>query len=112
MASFESSTYFDKDEFDHPEKMDQEFIAMLDVARGIAKVPFKITSDYREDSKAHYNGKGVDIAAADGATRFAIVNGAVRAGFTRIGVYDRHVHLDNETEPTHPERVMWIGKSS
>jgi hypothetical protein len=111
MASFESSTYFSKEEFDHPDKMDQRFIAKLDVARGIAQVPFKINSDYREDSKAHYNGRGVDISATDSKTRFAIVRGAIRAGINRIGVYDRHVHLDDEQEPTHPERVMWIGKS-
>ena len=119
MASFENSTYFDKTEFDHPEKMHQETIAKLDVARGIARVPFRITSDWRDDSKAHRTGRGVDIsckANPDDETgssrmRWAIVNGLIRAGFTRIGVYDLHVHADDEGEETHPQQVLWIGKS-
>ena len=124
MASFENSTYFEKSEFDHPEKMDQELVAMLDVARGIARVPFTITSDWRPegDGKSHHLGKAVDIRCKTSSDRWAIVNGLVRAGFRRIGVYyaeivdghhrEGHVHADRNTaEDGFPQDVMWIGKS-
>lgn len=124
MASFENSTYFKKSEFKHPEKMDQELIAKLDVARAIAKVPFSISSDWRPegDGKSHHLGKAVDIRCKSSADRMAIVNGLLRAGFRRVGVYyggivdghhqAGHVHGDvNTLEDGFPQDVMWIGKS-
>lgn len=42
--------------------------------------------------------------------RYLIVRGALGAGFTRIGVYDRHVHLD--CDPDLPPRVLWEGVST
>lgn len=124
MASFENSTYFTKAEFRHPEKMHQELVAMLDVARGIARVPFVITSDWRPegDGKSHHLGKAVDIRCKTAADRCAIVNGLLRAGFSRIGVYygaiedghhvGGHVHADiNSEEDGFPQDVMWISKS-
>jgi len=122
MASFENSTYFKKSEFNHPEKLDQELIAKLDVARAIAGVTFHITSDWREegDGKSHHLGKAVDIRCKTSADRSRIVNGLIRAGFKRIGVYysdatdhsGGHVHGDiNSAEDGFPQDVMWIGKS-
>ena len=45
--------YFSLDEFDSPDlpnsgvNMDRDFLAMLDNARDIAQIPFKINSGYR-----------------------------------------------------------------
>ena len=38
-----------------------------------------------------------------------IISGALLAGFRRIGVYDRHVHLDVDEKL--PQDVMWWGVS-
>ena len=124
MASFENSTYFQKSEFNHPEKMDQEMIAMLDVARAIAGVSFHVTSDWREkgDGKSHHLGKAVDIRVSSSFERGMILHGARKAGFTRVGIYyseivdghhkKGHVHLDTNTEADgFPQNRTWIGKS-
>lgn len=110
--------FFHEGEFDHPERMSKRLIAKLDMARAYAGVPFKITSDFREEKEgdepsAHHHGLAVDIACTDGRARYLIVVALLRAGFTRIGVYDRHVHADIATEfdgPFAPE-VLWPGVS-
>jgi uncharacterized protein YcbK (DUF882 family) len=105
--------------------LDQETVAMLDMARHHAGVPFVITSGLRaKDSNAtvggvqdsaHLFGKAVDLRSQDSATHFAIVKGAILAGFNRIGIYrdkngkPSHIHLDNATDL--PQCVMWMGIS-
>ncbi len=123
MASFETSTYFSTSEFKHPDKMDQELIAKLDVAREFSGIPFHISSDWREkgDGKSHHLGKAVDIRCETSADRIRIVEGLLHAEFKRIGVYyaiegvrhkGGHVHGDvNSAEDGFPQDVMWIGKS-
>jgi hypothetical protein len=38
---------------------------------------------------------------------FKIISGALRAGFNRIGIYPRHLHLDHD--PSLPSDVIWYG---
>ena len=124
MASFENSTHFVKTEFNHPEKVDQELVAMLDVARAIAGVSFHITSDWREkgDGKSHHLGKAVDIRVTGSHDRGMILHGLRKAGFTRIGIYysevvnghhgKGHIHADiNTANEGFPQNRTWIGKS-
>jgi uncharacterized protein YcbK (DUF882 family) len=99
--------------------LDAEFVAKLDMARKFAGVPFVITSGLRTcaanakvlgvENSAHLTGKAVDLAVEDSVQRFRMVSGAVLAGFTRIGVYDRHLHLD--CDDTKPQHVLWLGVS-
>ena len=110
--------FFREEEFDHPEKMSLPLIAMLDEARAQCSFPWTITSDYREAEpgdrpSAHHYGLAVDIRAPSGAWRLQIVQAALAVGFNRIGVYDKHVHLDIATEFTHEnfKPAMWPGKS-
>ena len=108
--------YFKEEEFDHPDKISHELLARLDYARVVAGVPFHITSDYRDpvdgEQSAHFIGKAVDIAAEDSRTRHRILIGARRAGFRRLGVYDKHVHLDVASEADgFDQDVTWWGKS-
>lgn len=111
--------HFSPDEFDHPERMDRELLARLDYARTQAGIPFVVTSDFRPDENdeldsAHEIGKAVDIRAHDGRTRWRVVKAAINAGIKRIGVYDKHVHLDNATpadDPRFVEEVIWVGVS-
>lgn len=95
-----------------------ELWTKLDLARDLAGVPFKITSGLRTvsqnasvggvDGSTHTLGLGVDILADNDTKRCAIVSGAIKAGFTRIGIYLNHIHLDCGTQPNFPENVMWI----
>ena len=70
-----------------------------------------ITSGKRDKkgSSAHNTGKAIDIRAWTGKDRFQIIQAANKLGVNRIGVYDRHVHLD--VDMTKGQNTMWIGKS-
>ncbi len=93
-----------------------ELVKMLDVARGLAGVPFKITSGFRtkeeneklkgsvEDS-AHLVGLAVDLACPDSSYRFKMIKGLLDAGFTRIGVGKNFLHIDCDT--TKAGCLMW-----
>ena len=108
--------YFRPEEFTFPHEMDDVFLLTLDKARRYAHVPFVITDDYRQSDaevgvsdSAHKKGKAVDIRARDSRTRFHVVSGLITAGFHRIGVYDKHVHVDSDDSKD--SYVMWLGKS-
>ena len=96
--------------------LDKELCAMLDVARGKANVPFIITCGFRTPAQnaalsesvsdsAHLTGHAVDLACSDDPTRYAMLQGLLAAGFTRIGIYSAHLHADNDS--TKPPNVIW-----
>ena len=118
--------YFKLTEFDSPDapgsgaKMDKEFLAMIDEARHLAGVPFKINSGYRTQAyhnslakkgyktaknSAHLRGFAADIHCPDSSTRFAILSALLKAGFNRIGIANTFIHVD--TDPSLPEDVIW-----
>jgi hypothetical protein len=103
--------WFKPEEFDNPTLMDFQFLQKLDTARGMANIPFKITSDYRADSdlSPHRTGRAVDIRANTGWTKFKIVQALLQCGFLRIGVYNNHIHVDEDRQG--PSPTMWIGES-
>ena len=96
-------------------KLDEEFGALLDEARKLAGVPFKLTSGYRcpEHNKAvgskptssHTKGLAVDISATDSRTRFLILDALLAVGFTRIGIADTFIHVDLDTDKS--QEVIW-----
>lgn len=96
-----------------------ELMSKLDTAREVAGVPFLITSGLRScdantaalgvEGSAHLSGKAVDLACSDGLTRFNMVRGLLAAGFVRLGVYDKHCHVD--VDDTKPPNVIWTGVS-
>lgn len=110
-------TYFNDSEVGG---LKDEFIAKLDKARGLAGIPFIITSGFRsleanqsiagsvEDS-SHLSGLAVDLRVSESPARFTIVKALIEVGFTRIGIYDKHVHVD--ADPTKPQNVIWVGVS-
>lgn len=99
--------------------LDCEFVAKLDMARHMAGTEFIITSGKRtpehnegingvEDS-SHLTGLAVDLACSLSGNRFKIVSALLKVGFKRIGIYDKHIHVDDDKEKA--EGVIWIGMS-
>jgi len=101
--------------------LDKELCAMLDMARGKAKIPFVITSGLRTAEQnatlpnavcdsAHLTGHAVDLRCEDDMERYAMVNALLSCGFNRMGIYfsDGHLHVDNDT--TKPAGVIWLVK--
>lgn len=111
--------HFDLEEFScthcGDNQMVKEFLLMVDFARNVAGVPFAITSGYRCQqhnamvggvaSSSHTRGYAADIACPSSHHRFAIINGLIEAGFTRIGIASNFIHVDND--PNKPEEVIW-----
>lgn len=114
--------YFRLEEFDSPDepgsgrRMCGDFLFMLDEARDIAQVPFRITSGVRSishnkavggtENSSHLRGKAADIACTDSATRFRIVAALLAVGFNRVGVHPRFIHIDNDEIKT--PGVVWL----
>ena len=117
---------FNINEFDSPDvkgsgaKMDKCFLEMLDNARDIAGVPFVINSGYRTlehniaiykklgkkpIKSSHLKGLAVDIDCRESRARFLIVSALKDAGFTRIGISDSFIHVDNDTNKA--QNVIW-----
>ena len=100
------------------EKVDHSALTMLEIARDIAGIPFKITSTYRTPEHSEEVGgfKGdahteipctaFDIACVDSVSRYRIVNACFYAGFKRIGFNKVHVHVDASL--TKPQGVLWL----
>lgn len=112
--------YFERYEFQCPccakNEQSNEFITMLDMARAIAGVPFKINSGYRcvhhntevhgSVMSSHREGLAADIAATDSLTRWKIVSALIAVGFTRIGLAKTFIHVDTDTRK--PVGVLWL----
>ena len=100
--------HFSKSEFKCPccskAVVSRKLVFMLDLARDIAGVPFKISSGYRckkhnlevggvKDS-AHLKGLAVDIEVPDNVSRLKILRALVIVGFNRIGISKGFIHVD------------------
>lgn len=113
--------HFTPAEFDSPDlpnsgsKMDPTFMGKLDTAREISGVPYVITSGLRSPEanraangvadSAHLTGHACDILTPDSTHRWRILFGLIRAGFTRIGISQEFIHVDDC--PNKTPRVCW-----
>ena len=107
--------YFTYNEFDckggigKGESMDNNFICLLDDARELAGIPFKITSGYRTPeynkqlidygfqasiTSSHIQGLAADIEVKNSENRFRIVGALVSVGINRIGIGKDFIHCD------------------
>lgn len=119
--------YFRYSEFDSPdapgsgeEHMDREFLRLLDQARAIAGVAFRITSGYRtaeyhqdltdrgyptSTDSAHLQGCAADIEVKNSRHRYLIIRALLTVGLNRIGIGRTFVHVDNLETKT--EDLIW-----
>ena len=113
--------YFTLDEFDSPDlpnsgvNMDKGFLAKLETAREYAGIPFRITSGYRTKERnelvggvpdsAHTKGFAADLSCTSGGERCIIIKALLDAGFSRIGVANKHIITDND--PSKVSDVIW-----
>ena len=116
--------YFKEKEFKCPccgkSEMDNEFVEMLDKARGFAGIPFKINSGWRcedrnkvvcgKSDSAHLSGFAVDISCKDSRSRALIIEALAWIGFNRFGIAGKYsgnfIHVDNH--PTKDKVVIWL----
>ncbi len=82
----------------------RKLVFMLDLARSLAGVPFKISSGYRckkhnsqvggVKNSAHLKGLAVDIEVANNLVRLKVLRALVIVGFNRIGISKGFIHVD------------------
>ena len=118
--------YFTLDEFDSPDlpnsgiNMDANFLSMLDDARHMADIPFKINSGYRTQEhnieiyrrlgkkpidSAHLKGKAADISCSGSRERWITITALQDAGFNRIGIANNFIHVDSDENKS--PNVIW-----
>lgn len=111
---------FKPHEFDSPDvagsgmNMHLSTLSMLQNARNIAGISFKINSGYRTKAhnakvngvknSAHTKGYAIDISTST-ATQTKIISALKAAGFKRIGIGKTFVHADND--PALPTPATW-----
>jgi uncharacterized protein YcbK (DUF882 family) len=100
--------------------LDGELMDRLDVARDLCGFPIVITSGARTPEQnaaaggtsesSHMKGLAVDLRAPTGKNeREKMIWALGRAGFMRIGLYDRHIHCD--CDPDKAQDIVWFGVS-
>jgi len=119
--------YFNFEEFDSPDaigsglpttdggKMNIDFLQKLDEARGLASIPFVITSGYRTPQhnldvggrigSSHVKGLAVDISCENSGYREMILTSLIKVGFTRIGIGKNFIHVDLDKDKPN---AIWL----
>jgi len=86
------------------------------LAREISAVPYVINSGYRcpdhnrevggTKTSSHQAGYAADIQCNMYSRRWKILDGLVKAGFTRIGIGKSFIHADDD--PNKTPGVIWV----
>jgi uncharacterized protein YcbK (DUF882 family) len=114
--------HFNIAEFDSPDSpgsgefMSKKFLIMLDKARDIAGIPFKINSGYRTmvhnaeiggvSNSSHLSGLAADVSCKESRHRFIMIAAFIAAGFTRIGIAKTFIHVDCDKDKD--QSVSWV----
>lgn len=114
--------FFDSTEFDSPdspgsgELMKLGFVKKLDILREECGFKIKVESGFRtpkhntdvggEPNSAHLTGEAADLVCINSRTRYVMLSNAMNLGFSRIGIGDTFIHLDDST--TLDQRVVWL----
>lgn len=100
--------------------LNPRLVSMLDTMREYAEMPITITCGYRTPEKnkevggvansSHTRGYAADLRCGDSITRYKLVKAAMLAGFRRIEVAPKHIHVC--ADPSLPQNILWIGESN
>ncbi len=111
--------YFNESEFECPccgnNLIDDRLMKKLDLARGIARIPFIITSGYRcpihnkavggVENSAHLSGLAADIACNNMSDRLKIISALLFCGFRRVNIKKDFIHVDIDRTK---QKGLWI----
>ena len=113
--------YFKIEEFDSPDEvgsgknMCPDFLEMIDRARDIAGIPFKINSGMRSEAwnrhvggrlgSSHLKGCAADVHCDNSASRSKIVATLIQANFRRLGIAKTFVHVDCDNDKPN---AIWL----
>lgn len=117
---FEGIKYFKEEEFRCPccgkVKVSRLLLENLDRMREIYKKPIIISSGYRcrkhnkevggKTTSAHLKGMAADILCPSNEDRYLLVGAAILAGFRRIGIGKRFIHVDVDYSKPYPR--IWL----
>jgi len=132
MADYSALRHFTREEFTRPELMEADFLSLLDEWRERCGFGIKILNAGRlfEDmvriygpdistwsDSPHKRGLGVDCRPVEdsAASRLVMIGTAIdlweegRWSRLGLGIYDKHLHVDNDTKLRRP--WLWVGKS-
>lgn len=122
-ALFESEiVYFTEREFNqaepscHISDMSPRLMARLVDARKRANIPFHVNSAYRprdwellhgrDGKSSHTKGLAIDIRCTTSDQRLTMLKAFIDAGFRRIGIYKRFIHVDVDVAKPN---CIWLG---
>lgn len=93
-------------------------VHLINISRTIGK-KIRISSHFRTPEQnrlcggsltsSHLTGSAIDIVCTDNYDRYRIINYCMPF-FSRIGVYDKHIHLDWNINK--PQNVLWVDISN
>lgn len=99
--------------------MKEEALLMIDIAREYAGVPFKLNRAIScpqhnadvggSETSSHLLGYAFDIDCNDSVTRYKIITALLKAGFTRLGVYNskKGTFIHTDCDPHKLSGVIW-----
>ena len=97
------------------DKMHEQFVVALDMARKDSGTPFMISSGYRCEKhnvfvggvpeSSHVTGLAVDIATFGSEHRAKVLTAVMRY-FNRVGIHRSFIHVD--LDPDKPANVVWL----
>jgi hypothetical protein len=86
--------------------MDRHFLKMLDEARGLAELKFKVLKGFvcygcrgkinELEHSSHLIGRAAVIQCKHSYKRYRIIAALLEAGFTRIGIHRNYLYVDND----------------
>lgn len=130
--------YFKPKEFKHLDKIKEKTLELIEDIRGKYGKPLHVNSDWRPEG-SHSSGCEIDFKAEgkefykwlykeyraglgaklwkdlsklkqfENDEQYKLAMVAVKCGATRIGIYDRHIHIG--FDPDSPQFVLWAGVS-
>ena len=86
--------------------MDRHFLRMLDEARDLAELKFKILKGFvcygcrgsinELEHSSHLIGRAAVIQCKHTYKRYRIIAALLESGFTRIGIHNNYIYVDND----------------